>query len=86
MFISAELDLTFLEELVELRDALGALKTNADRYIEESTNASSSLEKLNESLSLLRALNIYRRTPLGVPSTGDDTVEIGNDTGDREQS
>jgi hypothetical protein len=35
-FVSAEVDLGFLEELVELRDALRAIKSNAETYVKES--------------------------------------------------
>jgi hypothetical protein len=61
-FISAEVDRTFLQELVELRDALSTIKVNAESYIDESTAASRSLVKLSESLEVLQALNIYKHS------------------------
>jgi len=63
-FVSAEVDLIFLEELVELRDALSAIKTNAEAYVKESAAASASLTKLSESLSVLRALKVYKSKKL----------------------
>jgi hypothetical protein len=59
-FVSAEVDLEFLEELVELRDALSAIKSNAEKYMNESSAASVSLAKLSESLGVLRALKVYK--------------------------
>lgn len=61
-FVSVEVEWAFLEELVELRDALGPIKGNAESYIMESASASSSLAKLSESLGVLRALKIYKGT------------------------
>lgn len=59
-FVSAEVDLAFLQELVELRDALSAIKANAEAYVKESAAASTSLSKLSESLGVLRALKVYK--------------------------
>lgn len=59
-FVSAEVDLNFLEELVELREALGSIKANAEAYTRESAAASTSLAKLSEALGVLRALNLYK--------------------------
>ncbi len=58
-FVTGEVDLDFLDELRELRDALSAIKENAEVYLTESTAASKSLTKLSESLGVLRALKIY---------------------------
>ena len=60
-FLTAEVDNQFLEELVELREALSDLKVNAEQYAIESEKASDSLEKLSESLGVLRALKTYRK-------------------------
>ena len=60
-FVSAEVDLNFLEELVELREALSSIKHNAEAYSKESAAASSSLAKLSESLGVLRALKLYKK-------------------------
>ena len=59
-FVSAEVDLGFLQELVELRDALSAIKSHAEEYVKESAAASTSLSKLSESLGVLRALKMYK--------------------------
>jgi hypothetical protein len=60
VFVTAEVDIEFLEELVELRNALSSIKSNAETYIQESAAASQSLAKLSESLSGLRALKLYK--------------------------
>lgn len=60
-WLTAELPEKFLEELVELRNALKDVKANAEAYIRESEKASVSLRKLSESLSVLRALNSYKK-------------------------
>lgn len=64
-FVSAEVNYAFLEELVELRGALSAIKGNAEAYVKESAAASASLQRLNESLGVLRALKIYKSAKKG---------------------
>jgi hypothetical protein len=64
-FVSAEVDLAFLQELVELRDALSSIKANAESYVKESAAASVSLSKLGESLGVLRALKVYKNARRG---------------------
>lgn len=59
-WLSAEVPEEFLDELVELRDALSTIKANAEAYVKESDRASKSLAKLSESLGVLRALKIYK--------------------------
>ena len=59
-WLSAEVPEQFLDELVELRNALRDIKTNAETYVKESAKASKSLGKLSESLSVLRALKVYK--------------------------
>ena len=59
-FVSAEVDLLFLEELVELRGALSDIKGNAEAFVKQSAAASVSLEKLSGSLGILRALKVYK--------------------------
>ena len=59
-FVTGEVDIEFLEELVELRDSLANIKANAEAYVKESSNATKSLSRLSESLSVLRALKIYK--------------------------
>ena len=60
VFITAEMNEAFLDELVELRSALGKIKLNAEQYVRESAAASKSLARLSESLKVLRALNLYQ--------------------------
>jgi len=64
-FVTAEVDIGFLDELVELRGALSEIKANAETYIKESSAASQSLVKLSESLSVLRALKVYKSERFG---------------------
>jgi hypothetical protein len=59
-FVTAEIDLGFLRELIALRNALAELRRNAEAYTIESAAASSSLEKLSQSLAVLRTLNLYK--------------------------
>jgi hypothetical protein len=58
--LSAELPEDFLDELVELRNALRDIKANAEAYMDEAERASAGLAKLTNSLSVLRALRIYQ--------------------------
>jgi uncharacterized protein (UPF0179 family) len=60
-FVTVEVDSQFLNELIELRTALGDIKANAEQYVRESTAASRSLLKLSTALSVLRALEIYKK-------------------------
>jgi DNA-directed RNA polymerase alpha subunit len=53
-------DEEFLDELVELRNALANIKTNTEEYVRQSTEAAGALERLTKSLGLLRALKIYQ--------------------------
>lgn len=55
-WLSAELPEKFLDELVDLRNALKEIKQDAESYVKESKKATVSLQKLSESLSVLRAL------------------------------
>ena len=59
-FVTSEMNETFLEELVELRDALAELKKHAGQYITESKTASKTLKKLASSLNVLKALRLYK--------------------------
>ena len=60
-FLTGEVDMHFLNELIELRDALSDLKQHAEKYAEESDQASKTLSKLSQSLGALQALNIYKK-------------------------
>ena len=75
VFISAEVNETFLDELVELRSALGKIKLNAERYMRESTAASASLSKLSKSLEVLRALNLYKQENIDISELFNDADE-----------
>jgi hypothetical protein len=59
-WLSAEVPEDFIDELVELRDALRDIKANAETYVKESDKASKSLAKLSDALSVLRALKVYK--------------------------
>jgi hypothetical protein len=59
-FLTAEVDEQFIDELVELRDALREIKANAEVYVNESAEAAAALDRLCKSLNVLRALDIYR--------------------------
>ena len=59
-WLTAEVEEKFLDELTELRDALGDIKLYAEDYINESEKASISLKKLSGSLKVLKALKIYK--------------------------
>ncbi len=61
-FKTSEIDEKFIEELVELRDALGNIKRNAEQYVIEAEKASTSLDEFTNSLELLRALDIYKQS------------------------
>ncbi|TDO14619.1 hypothetical protein EV580_2752 [Mycobacterium sp. BK086] len=60
-WLSAEVPEDFIDELVELREALSDIKENVEAYSKESENAAKSLVSLSKSLSDLRALNIYKK-------------------------
>ncbi len=60
-WLSAEAPEEFVDELVKLRDALHDIKVNAEAYVTDSKKAASRLEKLTDSLQVLRALNIYKK-------------------------
>lgn len=61
-FLTAEIGESFLDELVELRDALKVLKANAETYIEQSKDATESLQKLTQALEVLQALKLYKKS------------------------
>lgn len=59
-FLTAEVPETFLEELVELRDALRDLKAHAGAYLKQSANAGRSLRRLTKALGVFSALRIHK--------------------------
>lgn len=59
-FVTSEVNEKYINELVELRDALYDIKKHSEQYIGESKQASMTLEKLSESLGVLKALKIYK--------------------------
>lgn len=60
-FLTAEMREDFITELTDLRDALGRIKQNAEKYIDQADVASESLKDLTSSLDDLRALRIYKK-------------------------
>ena len=61
-FLTGEIRLRYLFELVELRNALADLKQNAEQYLEQSAEASATLNALNKSLGVLKALRLYQES------------------------
>lgn len=61
-WLTAEVNEDFLDELVELRNALREIKKHAETYMVQSKTAAESLEKLSKSLGVLRALKMYKST------------------------
>ncbi|WP_300464464.1 hypothetical protein [Desulfobacula sp.] len=61
-FITSEINEKYIDELVELRNALADIKKHSEQYIDESNQASGTLQKLSDSLSLLQALKLYKDT------------------------
>ncbi len=59
-WLTAEVEEGFLDELVELRNALKEIKANEEVYVKEADKASKSLAKLSKSLGVLRALKVYK--------------------------
>jgi hypothetical protein len=59
-FISTEVEIEFLVELMELRRALGDIKKNAERYTSESKAASKSPSELSKALGVLKTLHVYQ--------------------------
>jgi transcriptional regulator NrdR family protein len=59
-FISAETRESFIDELVELRDALAVIKHDTEEYVLASKKTSRSLRGLTKSLAKLRALKAYQ--------------------------
>jgi hypothetical protein len=75
-WLTAEVEETFLDELVELRDALAVIKRNAEAYARESASAAQSLQRLSESLEVLRALQVYQQTPDPVLLLSVDALQL----------
>ena len=59
-FVATEVEISFLEELIELRGALSQLKRDVDRYSRQSKTASSALSRLSTSLEAVRTLRVYQ--------------------------
>jgi len=69
-WLTAEVHEDFLDELVELRDALRDIKAHAEEYIRQSGSAARALDKLGSSLKVLRALDVYKRQNPGRDGSG----------------
>lgn len=63
-WLTSEIREDFLDELVELRNALADLKSNAEAYVASSEKAQVALRKLTKSLQVLRALEMYKTADL----------------------
>ncbi len=61
-FVTAEVDEQFITELVDLRDALGSIRMDAEHYLKEASEASVALQRLNNSLNSLTALKMYKQS------------------------
>lgn len=59
-WLTAEIEESFLDELIALRDALKDVKDHAEQYIEESSKASKALGSLTKSLNVLKTLKVYK--------------------------
>lgn len=55
-FETSEVESRFLDELVELREALADIKVNAAAYEADAKKAGNTLKKLGKSLAVLKAL------------------------------
>ena len=55
-FETSEVEARFLDELVQLREALADIKANAAAYEQDAKKASDKLKKLSKSLAVLKAL------------------------------
>jgi hypothetical protein len=56
-WLTVEMEESFMDELIHLREKLTELKLHASEYQKESQKAANSLKKLTESISLLKALS-----------------------------
>jgi len=59
-WLTPEIEESFLDELIALREALSDVKENAEQYIMESRNASKALGSLSRSLKGLKTLKVYK--------------------------
>jgi hypothetical protein len=56
-WLTVEIEEDLMDELIDLREKLTELKLHASAYETESLKAATSLKKLTESISILKALN-----------------------------
>lgn len=61
-FVTTEVEIDFLLELMQLRSALGDIKKNTERYTKEASAAGDSLALLTKSLGVLQTLRLYKET------------------------
>jgi hypothetical protein len=58
-FVTAEVTEKFIDELVELRDALAAIKASVTSFTKQSQRTAKSLASLDSTLATLKALKVY---------------------------
>lgn len=58
-FVTAEVSEAFIDELVELRDALAAIKTSVTTFSTQSKLTTKALKSLDDTLTTLKALRVY---------------------------
>ncbi|HMU14443.1 MAG: hypothetical protein JST41_02480 [Bacteroidetes bacterium] len=66
-WLTAEVPEKFINELVELRDALRDIKANAGSYLDGSKKSDASSTELRESHSVLQALKIHGHQAWNIP-------------------
>ena len=60
-FLTAEIQESFLSELIELRSSLSEVKNNVEIYMKDLDAASKNLDKLSNSLNELKLLQAYQK-------------------------
>ncbi len=63
-WLNAEVNEDFLDELIELRNALSSIKMNIETYVKESKKAAIALNELSSSLKIVKDLRIYREVSI----------------------
>lgn len=60
-FVTSEVHEDFLNELVQLRNSLGSVRKNINKYSNEASQTASTLDELSQSLQALKALKMYNQ-------------------------